>query len=233
MFVVIEWVDGAGKKTQTWLLADKLRDMWKAVDTISFPSYGQWSATFVEKFLNGEFGRPHTVDPYVSATFYAADRFGQKPIIEKKIAVYDYLVSDRYSMSSFIHRGAIFLEEWDENAMRDFFGWLYDLEFQKARLPLPDKIFFLSMGIKNIEANLQKKEQERLLQDSYVTKEQWGWLDSAEKDLEHQKYSLLVGKEILPTYFDNYIVIDCEDESGRLLTPQAIHQKILAKVLEE
>jgi len=56
--------------------------------------------------------------------------------------------------------------------MRDFFGWLYDLEFQKAKLPLPDKIFFLSMGIKNIEANLQKKEQERLLKDSYVTKEQ-------------------------------------------------------------
>ena len=170
------------------------------------------------KFLNGEFGRPHTVDPYVSATFYAADRFGQNNYREKKNRSFMIilLVIDIVCLVSSIE-GAFFLKN-EIKCHERFFGWLYDLEISKARLPLPDKIFFLSMGIKNIEANLQKK-QERLLQDSYVTKEQWGWLDSAEKDLEHQKYSLLVGKEILPTYFDNYIVIDCEDESGRLLTP--------------
>ena len=126
----------------------------------------------MEKFLNGEFGRPHNVDPYVSATFYAADRFGQKPFLEKKLAVYEYVISDRYSMSSFIHRGASFLEEGDENSMRDFFSWLYDLEFQKAKLPLPDKIFFLSMSLKSIEGNLKKKEAERLLTVSYVDQEQ-------------------------------------------------------------
>ena len=80
---------------------------------------------------------------------------------------------------------------------------------------------------------LTSEEAERLLTVSYVDQEQWGWLDSAEKDIEHQKYSLLVWKEILPTFFDNYIVIDCEDDNGKLLSPQAIHQKILAKVLEE
>lgn len=229
MFIVIEWVDGAGKKTQTALLADKLKDLWHAVETISFPSYGHRSATFVEKLLNGEFGRPHELDPYVASTFYMADRFAQRPMIEKKLAVYDYVISDRYTMSNFIHRGAHYLEQWDENAMRDFFWWLYDLEFQRAKLPLPDKILFLSMGLKNIEANLERKAAE--VKRAYIDSANQGTLDIVEKDMDYQKYSLLVGKEILPTYFDNYIVIDCEDDSGKLLSPQAIHQKILKEVL--
>lgn len=113
--------------------------------------------------------------------------------------------------------------------MRDFFGWLYDLEFQRAKLPLPDKILFLSMGLKNIEANLERKAAET--KRAYIDPANQGTLDIVEKDMDYQKYSLLVGKEILPTYFDNYIVIDCEDDSGKLLSPQAIHQKILKEVL--
>lgn len=231
MFIVIEWVDGAGKKTQTELLTNKLKEMEHAVDSLSFPMYGHWSATFVEKLLNGEFGRPHDLDPYVASTMYMLDRFAHQPIIAKKLQVYDYIISDRYTTSNFIHRGAHYMEQGDEGAMRDFFSWLYDMEFQKAKLPIPDKIFFLSVGIKNIELNLQRKAAEQ--QRSYIDGDSHGKLDVVEKDLDYQKYSLLVGKEILPGYFDNYIVIDCEDETGRLLTPQAIHQKILAKVLEE
>lgn len=230
MFIVIEGVDGAGKKTQTELLANKLRDMEKAVDTLSFPMYGHRSATFVEKLLNGEFGRPHDLDPYVASTMYMLDRFAHQPIIAKKLQVYDYIISDRYTTSNFIHRGAHYMEQGDEGSMRDFFSWLYDMEFQKAKLPLPDKIFFLSVGIKNIELNLQRKAAEQ--QRDYIDGDSHGKLDVVEKDLDYQKYSLLVGKEVLPGYFDNYIVIDCEDDSGKLLTPQAIHQKILAKVLE-
>jgi len=230
MFIVIEWVDGAWKKTQTELLTNKLKEMEKAVDSLSFPMYGHWSATFVEKLLNGEFGRPHDLDPYVASTMYMLDRFAHQPTIVKKLQVYDYVISDRYTTSNFIHRGAHYMEQGDEASMRDFFSWLYDMEFQKAKLPLPDKIFFLSVGIKNIELNLQRKAAEQ--QRSYIDGDSHGKLDVVEKDLDYQKYSLLVGKEILPGYFDNYIVIDCEDDSGRLLTPQAIHQKILAKVLE-
>lgn len=147
------------------------------------------------------------------------------------MAVYDFLISDRYSISSFIHRGSAFLEQGDENGMRDFFSWLYDFEFQKGRLAMPDLIVFLSLHLKNIEANLQKKEQERLMGSSYVDAKHGG-LDTAEKDLDHQKYSLLVGKEILPTYFDNYVIVECEDSNGRLLSPQVIHQKILKQVLD-
>jgi len=110
--------------------------------------------------------------------------------------------------------------------MRDFFSWLYDFEFEKAKLPLPDKIFFLSMSLESIEENLKKKQLERMNMKTYTQ-----GLDDAEKDLEHQKYSLMVGKEILADYFENYIIIECEDKNGKLLTPQAIHQKILAHVL--
>lgn len=227
MFVVIEWVDGAGKRTQTQKLKEYLEVMGKTVTTLSFPAYGHRSAVFVEKFLNGEFGDLKDIDPYIASSFYTMDRFAQKKIIEQKIAEYDYVISDRYSISNFIHRGAHYLEHNDEEGMNTFFSWLHDFEFTKAWLPYPDKIIFLSLSLENIFANIEKKKSE---ERAYIQSNDQK-IDLAEQDRKHQEYSLLVGKEILPRFLENYHLIPCDNPEWWILSPDDICKKIAHIVL--
>lgn len=229
MFIVIEGVDGSGKATQTRLSLQNLQNLGHTASTISFPSYGQPSARFVEQFLNGKFGELADLDPQLASMFYTLDRFGQKSELIEKIASHEYVISDRYSISSFIHRGTKFLEMWDEKGMKQFFDRLMDREYTKAWLPKPDLIIFLSLSMPTIKKLLLKKQQEENAARSYIDSSN-GWIDKAEQDLHHQELSLKIWKEILPTYFQNYISINCEDESWNILPPELINQKLLETI---
>jgi dTMP kinase len=44
IFIVIDGTDGSGKKTQTEMLANNLKQSGYEVETISFPQYGKKSA---------------------------------------------------------------------------------------------------------------------------------------------------------------------------------------------
>ena len=73
--IVISGMDGSGKATQTQLLVEKLKQNNQKVEVTDFPQYGNWSAVFVEKYLNGHFGSAHEVGPYRGSIFYALDRY--------------------------------------------------------------------------------------------------------------------------------------------------------------
>lgn len=226
MFIAIEWVDWAGKATQTRMLVEKLTNLWNTVGTISFPAYWEWSCRFVENFLNWTYGHPSELNWYISSSFYVLDRFEQSPKIKNLIKNNNYLVTDRYSISNFVHRWTQYLEKNDTEWLFKFFEWIYDFEFNKAWLPKPDLIIFLSLWMDNIRKQIErKKEQDR----QYVTN---GWLDLAEQDVQHQKYSLQVWQEYLPKYFNNYIVFQCEKESWEMMTPEEISNKLLTLILE-
>ncbi len=228
-FIVIEWVDGSWKATQTRLLKQKLTTAYnKTVETISFPSYGTPWAYFVEQFLNGKYGNLDTIDEKLASMFYTLDRFDKKAEITDKIRENDFLISDRYSISSFIHRGVKYLEHQDIDGLEQFFSWLKEREFTRAGLPQPDKIIFLSLSLENQKYLLEQKAKETR---EYVDM-QWGeTLDIAESDLHHQELSLRVGKEILPQYFENYYIIDCDDPKWWILPPEEITEKILQEIL--
>ncbi|MDD2565929.1 MAG: deoxynucleoside kinase [Candidatus Gracilibacteria bacterium] len=228
MFIAIEGVDGAGKATQTRLLLENLDKKGFSAESISFPAYGEGSCRFVENFLNGTYGHPSELDGYIASSFYVLDRFEQSPKLKNIIATKDFLVTDRYSISNFIHRGTKFLESNDTEGLHKFFDWIYDFEFNKAGLPKPDLIIFLSLSMKNIRSQIErKKEQDR----QYVSID--GGLDLAEQDIKHQEYSLLVGKEYLPKYFHNYIVFECEKENGEMMTPEEINEKLVEIILSK
>ncbi|PID34619.1 MAG: hypothetical protein CR971_02320 [candidate division SR1 bacterium] len=228
-FIVIEGVDGSGKATQTRLLKQKLTTEYhKTVGTISFPSYGTPGAYFVEQFLNGKYGNLDTIDEKLASMFYTLDRFDKKAEITDKIRENDFLISDRYSISSFIHRGVKYLEQQDIDGLEQFFSWLKEREFTRAGLPHPDKIIFLSLSLENQKYLLEQKAKETR---EYVDMQGGEALDMAESDLHHQELSLRVGKEILPQYFENYHSIDCDNPNGGILTPEEITAKILQEIL--
>ncbi len=219
MFVVIEGVDGTWKATQTRLLVKNLIKEGKSVGTLSFPMYDSWSSEFVRRFLRGEFGALDDIDPYIASTFYTLDRFAHKSNILGLINSKDVVVSDRYSTANFVHRGVKFLMEGESKKLQEFFDWLWEWEFERAWLPIPDLIIFLSLSMDNITNLLYyKMQQER----NYIGAQ----LDIAESDVLHQKMAIKVWEEILPSYFANYVIVKWEDENGNLLTQEEMAQKV-------
>jgi dTMP kinase len=224
MLIAIEGVDGAGKATQTKLLTDRLRADGKRVGTLSFPAYGTPGAVFVERYLHGELGDPASIDPYVAASFYSLDRFAARDHILRTVADHDVTISDRYAVSNFIHRGVPFAETGDLEGLSRFYAWLSEFEFDRAGIPRPDLVIFLSLGMGNIERLLEKKSRE--------FRAHTNGLDLMERDLAHQAAALRIGREILPGYFAGYRIVECEDAAGTLLPPEAVAERVWRAVSE-
>ncbi|NFE21111.1 thymidylate kinase [Clostridium botulinum] len=142
--IVIEGSDGSGKATQTKKLYDKLVRENKKVKKIEFPNYKSESSALIKMYLSGEFGRdPDSVNPYASSTFYAVDRFASyKKDWEEFYLKGGIIIADRYTTSNMIHQAA---KIKDVQAKDNFLNWLWDFEFKKFNLPVPDCVIFLDM----------------------------------------------------------------------------------------
>jgi dTMP kinase len=95
-------------------------------------------------YLNGEFGyKPEDVNAYAASTFYAVDRYASymkewKSFYEKGGIV----LADRYTTSNMVHQASKIDDEMERNKYLD---WLWDLEFVKLGLPVPDMVIFLDV----------------------------------------------------------------------------------------
>lgn len=143
--IVIEAGDGSGKATQTKLLYDTLVMQGKVpVRKVEFPNYSSKSSELIKMYLKGEFGAdPNLVNPFVASTFYAIDRFISYEKEWKNFYLNGGIViADRYTTSNMIHQAA----KIDDNLEREeYLNWIWDLEFNKYKLPVPDCVFFLDM----------------------------------------------------------------------------------------
>ena len=52
------------------------------------------------------------------------------------------ILADRYTTSNMVHQAVKIADAAERDA---FLDWLYDLEFRKMGLPVPDAVFFLDM----------------------------------------------------------------------------------------
>lgn len=142
--IVVEGSDGCGKQTQVDKLFDRLKQAGENVEKVTFPDYASNSSALVKMYLKGEFGGDAAkVNPYAAATFYAVDRWASFTSswgeIYQEGAI---IVADRYVMSNMAHQA---VKISDASEQEGFLEWLWDLEFVKFSLPIPDIIFFLDM----------------------------------------------------------------------------------------
>ena len=98
----------------------------------------------VRMYLRGDFGtHADDVNAYAASTFFAVDRYASYRMKWGK----DYedgavILADRYTTSNMVHQAVKIGDAAERDAYLD---WLYDLEFRKMGLPVPDAVFFLDM----------------------------------------------------------------------------------------
>jgi len=155
MFVTIEGVDGSGKGTQTKMLAERLRAEGKTVEVFSFPRYTKTRfGGLVGKYLNGDFGTIDQVSPWMAGLLYAGDRFESRDELVRAIEDNDYVICDRYIHSNIAHQ-VVKIDSFSEREKLKV--WLYDLEYEIYRLPKPDQVILLSVGVKAAVKNVAQK----------------------------------------------------------------------------
>ncbi len=142
--IAIDGLDGSGKETQTNILVDRLKIDGYAVRTLSFPMYQNDSSMLVRMYLEGRLGtRPSDTNAYAASTFFACDRYASFKSDWK--ADYDKLnkviVANRYTSANAVHQlSKLPRDKWDE-----FLSWLWDFEFLKLGLPVPDVVIYLEL----------------------------------------------------------------------------------------
>ena len=215
-FIVLEGIDGSGKRTQLDLLARAFASRGVAFAEVGFPNYQGFFGKLVAQFLNGEFGALEAVDPHFSALLYAGDRLESKPAIESALAGGKTVLADRYIGSNLAHQGARVPREKRE----EFLGWLKRLEYEIYGLPAEDLVLYLRVPVAEAHRLVGQKASR-----SYTSKRH----DIQEADLAHLEAASQVYDEL--SRQPNWGRIECWDAAAHgLRSPEAIHKEIVATI---
>ena len=142
--ITIEAGDGSGKATQTRALMEHLLKDGYRVIKVEYPDYKSDSSALVKMYLGGEFGEhAEDVDAYGASTFFAVDRYASFHLNWKQ-AYEDgaIILADRYTTSNMVHQA---VKLTDPTEREEFLTWLWDFEFGKLKLPVPDVVVYLDM----------------------------------------------------------------------------------------
>ncbi len=211
--IVIEGVDSSGKATQTEKIYKRLDVERYSVKKVEFPNYNNESSALVKMYLNGDFGNtPEAVSPYIASVFYTVDRYVSfKKEWEDFYKEGGIVIADRYTTSNIIHQAS---KIQNQSCKDEFSNWLWDFEFDKFRLPIPDAVIFLDMP----------PEYGKKLMENRHNK----YTGMNEKDIHEKSYSYIVdcynnSCKIAEKY--NWIKISCV-ENNEIKSVEKIHEEI-------
>jgi dTMP kinase len=141
--VVVEGLDGAGKRTLTDALRAALRAQGARIATAAFPRYEvDVHAQLVRDALHGQLG-DLSDSVHGMAVLYALDRLGARESMLADLAEHDILLVDRYIASNAAYGAARLHENWDG----EFVHWLADLELDRFGLLVPDLHLLLRVPV--------------------------------------------------------------------------------------
>ena len=222
MLIVVEGLDGSGKSTQVARLREYLNEKCGEVEYIHFPRYDAAPyGELIGKFLRGGFGEISEVHSQLVALLFAEDRHGAGPGMRKALAEGKVVLLDRYVYSNIAYQCAK-LPHYDER--EDLRQWIINTEFGLFDLPRPDINLFLDVPIGFVEEKLtaSRKGGDR----EYLSP---GQRDIHEASIDFQKTvrSIYLRQAEIDKGF---LRIDCSDENGAMLPPDAIFEKVKAAV---
>ena len=164
--VVIEGIDGAGKRTLSDALTAELDKRGASTTRIAFPRYGEdVHADLVRDAMYLRLG-DLVKSVHGMGVLFALDRQAAAPVIAEALAAHDVVLLDRYISSNAAY-GAARLHE-DVNG--DFVRWVHDLEVGRFQLPLPDRQLLLRVPVEVAAQRAAGREQSaERARDSYET----------------------------------------------------------------
>lgn len=141
--VVIEGLDGAGKRTLTAGLQRAFEAQGRSVTTLAFPRYGQSiTADLASEALHGAHGDLAS-SVYAMAVLFALDRAGAKEHLAALGAEHDVVILDRYVASNAAYSAA----RLGQDADGEMVSWVGDLEYGRLGLPEPDRQILLAVPV--------------------------------------------------------------------------------------
>jgi len=140
--VVIEGLDGAGKRTLTEKLTAALAERGASVGRLAFPRYGvDVHADLVHDALHGRLG-DLAGSVYGMAMLFALDRRAAADAIRSDLARHDVVLLDRYVASNAAYGAA----RLHQDAAGPFVRWVRELEIDRFGLPVPDAHLLLRVS---------------------------------------------------------------------------------------
>lgn len=219
LIIIEAGTDGSGKATQTKRLFTRLKKEGCNIRKVEYPNYKSDSSALVKMYLNGEFGfRPEDVNAYAASTFFSVDRYAS--YVKEWRGFYEnggIILADRYTTSNMVHQASKIEDEEERNKYLD---WLWDLEFVKLGLPVPDMVIFLDVP-PAITNSLMSKRNNKITGSSKK--------DIHESDSEYLRKTYINACRIADKY--GWIRIGCMAD-GVLRGIEDIHNEIYENVMK-
>jgi dTMP kinase len=131
--VVVEGLDGSGKRTLTAALTAALQARGATVASLAFPRYGaSVEADLLTEALHGRAG-DLGASVHGMAALFALDRGGARAWLGGALGRHDVVLLDRYAASNAAFGAARLRERGDG----PFVEWVRELEFGRLGLPVP------------------------------------------------------------------------------------------------
>lgn len=233
--VVIEGIDGTGKKTQFDLLKSRCETNGHAVSVFDFPRYGEPpqghpASYFVRKYLQKEefgfvrgYGQAERLGPRGASLLYAVDRFDAAfdqengPNLRELLQAGHLVLSNRYTQSNIGHQASKIA---DPRERQEFIRWLLELEYEHLQIPKPDRVLLLNMPL---EVSWDFKQKQLRTESRRA--------DAHEGDKEGLRRSHWAYLEAAKMFSDEWRVINIvEQETGRLFSREEVHELVWAEV---
>lgn len=216
--ITIEAGDGSGKATQTKALYDRLLAEGYQVLKVEYPDYQSESSALVRMYLGGEFGQQaENVSAYGASAFFAVDRYASYLLKWRQAYESGWIIlADRYTTSNMVHQAVKLKDSADRE---EFLTWLWDFEFGRLQLPVPDRVIYLDMP---------PEISDRLI-NSRAAKDSSRKKDIHEKDTSYLHHCHRAYNEVAEKY--GWVKISCAQQ-GNLRTVQDIHEDVYQAVKE-
>lgn len=153
--IEFEGLDASLKETNAKALGDYLRKKGYLVSVISFPRYNNDASYFVQRMLDGYYGK---VEPEVIHKMYALDRFDYIKMnnVESRLESGEWFIFDRYVGSSMLYQTA----EIEDNKKRiEMQDKIANYEYEVLGIPKPDLVIAMYSTLDLIIQKISEKDK--------------------------------------------------------------------------